>query len=199
MDDEGHGQDVRAFFAGRAATWDDKFPEDEPRYRRAVADLGPEPGAWVLDVGCGTGRAFEALRHAVGPAGVVVGVDPTVEMLRAAQQRGRDGFGALVRADALAIPFADDSFDAVFEAGVIHHLSDPVAGVRELARVSRPGARLAAFHPISRAQLAAKHGHDTPSPRLPPDQLPELLAHSGWQVITAEDGPARYLTIASRR
>jgi hypothetical protein len=54
--------------------------------------------------------------------------------------------------------FADDSFDAVFAGAIVHHLPAPTYGVVELARVSRPSARLAVFHPIGRAALAARRG-----------------------------------------
>ena len=63
-------QSADEFFATRAATWDERFPDDGPRYERAVAELAPRRGGVAVDVGCGTGRALPFLRAAVGPAGV---------------------------------------------------------------------------------------------------------------------------------
>src|SRR4051812_6196233 len=88
-------EESRAFFAPRAATWDERFPDDAPAYARAAAELSVDPGARVLDLGCGTGRALEALRVTVGDEGSVVGVDVTPEMVETARDAGRDRYGAL--------------------------------------------------------------------------------------------------------
>jgi GMP synthase-like glutamine amidotransferase/SAM-dependent methyltransferase len=177
----------RRFFAARAAAWDERFPDDGPAYAAAAAELELPAGATVLDVGCGTGRALPALAGA--GAGLVVGVDVTPEMLEVARTRA----ATLVVGDAARLPLADGSVDAVFAAGLVTHLADPVAGLRELARVTRPGGRLAVFHPIGRAALAARHGHD---PGV--DPVPEALATAGWTLRSLEDGAGRYLAIATR-
>ena len=154
--------EVRAFFAAKAATWDGKYPHDTPAYEAAVAELALGAGDFALDVGCGTGRALPALRRAVGPRGVVIGVDVTPEMLREAVRAGRDRVATLAEADAARLPVRDGVLHAVFAAGLVNHLTDSAAGVRELARVTRPGARLALFHPVGRAVLAElAHGMET--------------------------------------
>ena len=96
---------TRAFFAPRAAGWEDRFPDDGPSYERAVDELKPPEGGRVLDAACGTGRALPALRAAVGPAGTVVGVDLTAEMLAEAGRRGRGSVAVLVLADAMKLPW----------------------------------------------------------------------------------------------
>ena len=80
----------RAFFGVRAAQWDAKFGDDLPAYGKAVELAGLRPGDLALDVGCGTGRALPALAAAVGPAGRVIGLDLTPDMLTAARAAGRD-------------------------------------------------------------------------------------------------------------
>jgi SAM-dependent methyltransferase len=186
-----------AFFGSRAATWEDRFPDDDPLYERAVAELAPRPGHTVLDAACGTGRALAPLRAAVGDGGTVLGLDLTPEMLAEASRRGRDRSATLVRCDVSRLPLASESVDAIFGAGLLPHLADPVAGLRELARVSRPGARLALFHPIGRAALARRRGHT-----LDPDDLrtePRIraaLATAGWQAELVDDGEDRYLVLA---
>jgi SAM-dependent methyltransferase len=73
--------ETRAFFAPRAATWEQRFPDDDPAYAAAVAELDLRPGETAMDAGCGTGRALPHLRAAVGPTGLVLGFDLTPEML----------------------------------------------------------------------------------------------------------------------
>jgi ubiquinone/menaquinone biosynthesis C-methylase UbiE len=69
---------IRAFFGPHAAEWEARTAKDVPQIERAVAESAHRPGATVLDLGCGTGRAVPALRQAVGPDGVIVAVDVTV-------------------------------------------------------------------------------------------------------------------------
>ncbi|MBT2407826.1 MULTISPECIES: class I SAM-dependent methyltransferase [unclassified Streptomyces] len=191
---------VQEFFGARAADWDRKFPEDGPAFATAVAEFGLRPGDRVLDAGCGTGRALTALRAAVGPAGTVLGADLTPQMLAAAQRAGRASEGALLLADVARLPLRDEALDAVFAAGLIAHLPDPEANLRELARVVRPGGRLALFHPIGRAALAARHGRElTPEDLRAEHNLGPLLSASGWEMTSYADEDDRFLVLAVRR
>ena len=108
----------------------------------------------VLDLCCGTGDiAFRLARDELLP-GRVVGVDFTAEMLRVAAMRcnraparGGDGPRAgsrlqFVQADALRLPFADNSLAAVTVGYGLRNLADLEAGLREIRRVLRPGGRL---------------------------------------------------------
>ncbi|WP_431784688.1 class I SAM-dependent methyltransferase [Streptomyces chumphonensis] len=191
--------DVRAFFTERAAGWDARFPEDGPACSTAVAALRLRSGDRVLDAGCGTGRTLPLLRAAVGPEGAVLGVDITPAMLAAASAAGRHRSGGLVLADAERLPLRDGALDAVFAAGLLTHLSDPAAGLAELARVTAPGGRLALFHPVGRAALAARHGRvPTPDdPRAEP-RLRPLLRAAGWRLVSYVDEDARFLALGER-
>ncbi|MEU6050049.1 class I SAM-dependent methyltransferase [Streptomyces xanthochromogenes] len=190
---------VQEFFAARAADWDRKFPDDGPAFAAAVAEVALSPGDAVLDAGCGTGRALAPLREAVGPTGVVVGVDLTPEMLAQAVRAGRDRQAALLRADVARLPLASASVDVVFGAGLISHLPQPADNLRELARVTRPGGRLALFHPIGRAALAARHGRTlTDDDMRAEPRLRPLLASANWRLLSYADEDERYLAVAVR-
>jgi SAM-dependent methyltransferase len=200
MTEAGDIAGTRAFFGSRAAGWDEKFPDDTAVFAAAVAELGLPAGAAVLDAGCGTGRALQPLRAAVGTRGTVVGLDATGDMLAEARRRGRDRLGALVLADVRSAPLRRGVLDAVFASGLLPHLSDPAAGLRELARCTRPGGRLAIFHPISRAALAARHGHAVSDDDVrAPARLTRLLADTGWTLARIDDGDGPYLAVAVRR
>ncbi|MEV6530784.1 methyltransferase domain-containing protein [Streptomyces sp. NPDC051639] len=196
-DDHTH---VREFFSPRAADWDARFPDDGPAYAAAAAELGLREGDRVLDAGCGTGRALPPLRAAVGPSGVVIGADLTPAMLAAAVRAGRDREGQLLLADAATLPLRTGSLDAVFGAGLIAHLPNPRAALRELARVVRPGGTLALFHPIGRAALAARQGRRiTPDDLRAEANLRPLLAGSGWVMTSYADEDEPFLALAVHR
>ena len=189
----------RAFFGVRAAGWDAKFGDDLPAYAKAVEIAGLRAGDLALDVGCGTGRALPALAAAVGPAGRVIGLDLTPDMLTAARAAGRGGCGPLILADARRLPIAEAAVDLVFAAGLVQHLPDPGAGLSELARVTRPGGRLLLFHPSGRAALAARHGRTVrPDEPLNEGDLRPLLAAAGWELTRYEDPPDHFLVCANR-
>ncbi|MDH6575274.1 class I SAM-dependent methyltransferase [Kitasatospora sp. MAP5-34] len=188
---------TREFFAARAAGWDTKYPDDGPRYAAAITELVLGAGQFVLDAGCGTGRALPYLRAAVGPDGTVLGLDLTPEMIRQATAHRTDAH--LVTADVGHLPLRDSVLDAVFGAGLISHLPTPPANLRELARATRPGGLLALFHPIGRSTLAARHGRDlTPDDLRAEPNLRPLLTAMGWRLTSYEDTAERFLAVAVR-
>jgi len=185
---------TREFFGPRAATWDERFPDDGPAFATAVDALALAAGGVAVDLGCGTGRALPHLRERVGADGRVLGLDVTPEMVAVAAGRGPAVVG-----DAVCVPAADGSCDAVFAAGLLHHLADPHDGLREWARIVRPGGRLALLHPIGRAALAARRGHElSPDDVRDPANLAAALASTGWVLLELDDGDERYLAVATR-
>ncbi len=113
------------------------------RWRESAVKLsGAGPGTRVLDVCTGTG----VLALAFARAGCrVAGIDFSMEMLMRFRKKlrfsGRRSAGIL-RADALALPFADESFDVVSVAFGIRNMVDAGRGLAEMARVARPGGRV---------------------------------------------------------
>jgi len=98
-------------------------------------------GARVLDVGCGPGALTAELVTRLG-AGSVAAVDPSESFVAAAHARFPEV--DVRRATAEALPFADRSFDAALAQLVVHFMTDPVAGLREMARVTRSDGVVAA-------------------------------------------------------
>jgi len=93
-------------------------------------------GQRVLDVGCGPGALTTELVRLVG-AEAVAAVDPSESFVEAARERHP---GVTVeRAGAEQLPFPDAAFDAALAQLVVHFMTDPVGGLREMARVTRPG------------------------------------------------------------
>lgn len=118
-------------------------------WRRAAVRSVPEPRAGhslaVLDVACGTADvALEVLRQR--PGSKVVGVDFALPMLSLAghkvRSRGLNGSCLLAGADALRLPFRDGLFDAALIAFGIRNVADRLAGLKEMARLVRPGGRV---------------------------------------------------------
>jgi demethylmenaquinone methyltransferase/2-methoxy-6-polyprenyl-1,4-benzoquinol methylase len=116
------------------------------RWRQRAADraeLGP--GDAALDVCCGTGDLAIELAARVGPEGTVVGCDFSEPMLELARRKAGDRELSQVRfewADALELPYPNGAFDAVTVGFGARNLADLDGGLRELARVLRPGGRL---------------------------------------------------------
>ena len=117
----------------------------DPRWRRALVDaIAPRAGERVLDVATGTGMVAAELRARCDCA--VVAVDQSAEMLAAARVRfDRSARVELLQAEAERLPFEDASFDALTFTYLLRYVDDPAATVRELARVVRPGGRVASL------------------------------------------------------
>lgn len=104
-------------------------------------------GMSILDVGCGPGTITLDLAEAVGESGAVIGIENVpapLETARANAERRGDGHTRFELADVYALPYDDDSFDVVHAHQVLQHLADPVAALREMVRVARPGGLIAA-------------------------------------------------------
>jgi demethylmenaquinone methyltransferase / 2-methoxy-6-polyprenyl-1,4-benzoquinol methylase len=107
------------------------------RWRRLTAEAVVAPADEVLDACCGTGDLALAAERA---GGRVTGLDFSERMLERARRKSASV--RWVRGDALALPFSDGSFDAATVGFGIRNVEDLEAGLRELARVLRPGGRL---------------------------------------------------------
>lgn len=112
---------------------------------RLRAVLGPEPGERILEIGPGVGYYTLDLAEWVGPGGTIEIFDLQQEFLDHTMQRAAErSLANLVptRGDATALPYEDDSVDAVILTAVLGEIPDQGAALREIARVLKPSGRL---------------------------------------------------------
>jgi SAM-dependent methyltransferase len=158
-----------------------------------MADLaGVTAGQRLLDVGCGTGTLTAELVRRVG-AGSVAAVDPSEPFVAAARARHPDV--DVRRGTAEKLPFADGTFDAVLAQLVVHFMPDPVMGLKEMARVTRPDGVVAAcvwdqvdqspFGPFWRAvhELDPTAENETSRPGVREGHLVELFTAAGLREV----------------
>jgi demethylmenaquinone methyltransferase/2-methoxy-6-polyprenyl-1,4-benzoquinol methylase len=112
--------------------------------RAAVRYSGAREGDSILDCATGTGDLALAFKRKVGGSGRVVGTDFCPEMLQSAPAKAqKEGLSVEFQvADAMALPFADATFDVASIAFGIRNVDDPVKCLKEMARVVKPGGRV---------------------------------------------------------
>ncbi len=136
--------------------------------------IGPDGN--VLDVGCGGGATLKNLAGMVHE-GFVTGLDYAPEMVRQASLRNRDAIAAgqmqIVQGDVAAMPFEAHRFDFVCGVETFYFWPEPLAGLREIWRVLKPGGQLALVMDISKK---------TPDAPVPED----VGARMGFQVYSGE-------------
>ena len=164
-------------------------------YARITALAGARPGDQVLDVGCGGGYLARLLAAAVGPDGLVTGIDPSEAAVRYARRRAAANCTFRVGvAQDLDLP--DRSFDVVTSTLAAHHIPEAAraAAFGEMFRVLRPGGALLAadFRPRGRRHTphalasARRHGNAVP--------LEELATVAGFRIEARGELPVlRYV------
>lgn len=148
------------FFAGAAGEWDQVREElfGHSSYLLALLDL-IDPRSVVADLGCGTGAVCEALAPVTQK---VFAIDDSEAMLEAARERLGVFRNVTVRlGDLQSLPLPDGAVDAATLILVLHHLPDPAAVIREVARILRPGGKLLIVDmlPHERAEYRQQMGH----------------------------------------
>lgn len=197
--------DTQAFFGRVAGEWDTVRDELFGGTFAFHAVLSLLPAHWtVADLGCGTGNISELLAPVVKR---VVAIDQSEPMLAAACKRLAGATNVeFVRGDLLALPLDDCSVDAAVSALVMHHLPDPGAAIREMARVIRPGGVALIIDMVSHNRDSYRHtmghrwlGFDAPA-------ISEMMANAGLvqsrvRVLpseTAAKGPGLFAATAHK-
>ena len=138
---------ARTFYKYLSKVYDriNPFIWNEEMRDEAIAMLDIEPGDHVLDVGCGTGFATEALLERTEN---VHGLDQSAHQLQRAYAKfGKRGPVRFYRGDAERVPFADDAFDVVWSSGSIEYWPNPVDALEEFRRVTKPGGKVLVVGP----------------------------------------------------
>jgi len=175
-------------------------------FQALVAAAGVHPGQRVLDVGCGTGWFARLLAQAVGPAGLVIGLDPSPAMVAYARRQAGGAqtcWFEVGAAEALAFP--DGHFDVVTCSLVLHHLPSDLRpqALAEMRRVLVPGGTLlvaeahAPSHGLGWRLLARLHGFDRMARQVP--NVPALVAQAAFsQIRSGETPPWLRYVVASK-
>ena len=141
------------------------------------------PDACVLDMGCGRGVSTSLIIETLHPQCLAAfDFDPSMVDLarrRLASRQQEDGIDLRV-ADATKMPYEDVLFDAVFESGVVHHVPDWQAAIREVGRVLKPGGRFCFAEP-SRKKLRGFY-------RILPHAVESTFDADEWRSALAEAG-----------
>jgi demethylmenaquinone methyltransferase/2-methoxy-6-polyprenyl-1,4-benzoquinol methylase len=116
--------------------------------RQALRRMGLTTGMRVLDIGCGTGVIAQHAANIVGPQGCVIGLDPSIGMLRAAV---RQRAPLAVQGLGECLPFMAGSFDVLTMGYALRHVSDLSLAFREYRRVLKPGGRVLLLELVSPA------------------------------------------------
>ena len=152
------------YFAAHAGDWDElrRLHSSDDRVEAALsAALAGHPLGRVLDIGTGTGRMAELF---AAHADHIVALDKSLAMLRVARaklQHLPNDRVDLVQGDFAQLPLPADSVDTVLFHQVLHFAQDPAAVLREAARVTRDGGRIAIvdFAAHQREDLRERHAH----------------------------------------
>jgi arsenite methyltransferase len=145
-------------------------------------------GGIALDVGSGPGSITAALARAAGPDGLALGVDISLPMLARAVRAEAGPQVGFLRADAQRLPLRDQTVDAAVSIAVLQLIPDPVATLSEIARVLRPGGRLAVMVPT--VGRAAKLWNKLPNVGAYPfgeDEIGDILEDHGFASVRTKN------------
>jgi ubiquinone/menaquinone biosynthesis C-methylase UbiE len=149
-----------------------------PELRQIIRDLNIPGNARVLDVACGDGVYGRWMTEELGPKGVIIGADRSSAYLKLAKRQCVTGKHSFVSADIESLPFASNVFDIVWCAQSLVSLPDPLAAIKEMCRVLRPGGRSVILENDSLHEIM-----------LPwPEELELAIRAAQWSALKASKG-----------
>jgi ubiquinone/menaquinone biosynthesis C-methylase UbiE len=188
------GKDPDALEPDDLAPFDDLHVGGRPETLQLAEHMGIGAGSHILDVGCGLGGSARLLARRYGA--MVTGIDLSPAFAEAGRMLtdrvGLAGSVAIGEGNALDLPFEDGSFDFVWTQHVSMSVDDKDTFYRQIARVLRPGGRLA-FHDFVAGDLSPIHlpvvWADTPdmSFLISPEAIRELAWNAGFREVLWED------------
>jgi ubiquinone/menaquinone biosynthesis C-methylase UbiE len=117
----------------------------QQRFKRPAIDLinaiNPSIGNYILDIGTGTGAALFPILEKIGSQGVVVGLDPSTDMLKIAQEKGAS---LLIEGQIPGFSFMKNTFDAISASFVLSHMKSYKDGLNEIYNILKPGGTFGA-------------------------------------------------------
>ena len=194
---------IRAYFNGKATTWDEIAAEkDQFKLSKMAARLDIGPGSVILDVGTGTGVFIPFLLQKIGGDGKILALDIAEEMLHKAQRKSFDGVVAYLNADATHIPLADASVDSVVCYSSFPHFQDKPGAFAEIHRVIKRGGRLFICHTSCREAINDLHNGiaELANDVIPGEQeMRVILSEAGFVDVEIEDNCENYLCQALKK
>lgn len=187
------------FFDRIADKWDGWADLDRmrPALRAGLAELGIEPFASVLDLGCGTGNLTLALLEQLDDHGRITSVDLSANMIEQAKHKVSDHRVRWVIADAVSMPIDDSSIDHAICFSAWPHFPEPAKVLKEVRRVLKSGGTFAIWHAISKEAVNAIHRDASPAVETdllaPAAEVAVLLRNEGFAILVQVDDPDRYL------
>ena len=200
--------DQIAFWNGPAGRRWVKRQEDldmvfQPITSRAIERTAVQPGARIVDIGCGCGGTTIELGRLVGPRGRVLGIDVSAPMLARAVERLLPGLPVeFVQADATTYSFPVGGFDLLFSRLGVMFFTEPGRSFTNLRTALRPGGRLVFVcfrtsreNPWMMTPLQAAYEHVPPLPKLGPEE-PGPFAFASADRVRGILGEAGFSSIA---
>jgi arsenite methyltransferase len=146
--------------------------------------LAVPQGGVALDVGAGPGSITTSLARAAGPDGLALGVDISEPMLARAVRAAAGPQVGFLRADAQRLPFRDETIDVAVSIAVLQLIPDPAAALSEIARVLKPGGRLAVMVPTLRPPVDLWRALPTGGARIfSEDEVGDILESHGFSSV----------------
>jgi arsenite methyltransferase len=150
--------------------------------------LSIPPDGVALDVGSGPGIGTASLARAAGPDGLALGIDISEPMLARAVRNEAGPQVGFMRADAQRLPLRDNTVDAVVSTAVLQLIPNPAAALAEMARVLRPGGRLAIMVPtVGRAARFWQKLPNVGAHVFDDDEIGDILESNGFVSVRVKN------------